>query len=81
MSGYRIVVRGKVSAVSAEAFDDLHVESESGQTVLTGEIVDQAHLYGILERLRGLGVELIALTPSNPDRGPREQGMTPGSTR
>jgi hypothetical protein len=34
-------------------------------TVMTGEVTDQAALYGIISRLRNLGVELISVQPLN----------------
>jgi hypothetical protein len=48
------------------------LEAGHGQTVLVGEIRDQAHLYGLLDRLRDFGIDLVAvepdLTPRNPQR-------------
>jgi hypothetical protein len=32
--------------------------------VLIGEIRDQAHLYGLLDRLRDLGIDLLAVEPA-----------------
>jgi hypothetical protein len=60
---YRITVRGRLGDHFAGAFDGLKLEPRDGQTVLTGPITDQAHLHGILERLRDLGLELISLEP------------------
>jgi hypothetical protein len=45
--------------VMSEAFADLHVRCEHGQTVLSGELMDQAALYSVLERLQGLGLDLV----------------------
>jgi len=56
---YRIVVRSELSERYAAAFEEM--ETKSGLTVLTGEIVDQPHLYGILDRLNGLGLELLSV--------------------
>jgi hypothetical protein len=70
MTGYRIVVRGELSGALARAFEDLHVEAGSGQTVLTGEFLDQAQLHGVLERLRDFGIELVAVLPSDVSRVP-----------
>jgi hypothetical protein len=39
----------------------MEMETKSGLTVLTGKIVDQPHLYGILDRLNGLGLELLSV--------------------
>jgi hypothetical protein len=56
---YRIVVRSELSKRYAAAFEEM--ETDSGLTVLTGEIIDQPHLYGILDRLSGLGLELLSV--------------------
>ncbi len=34
---------------------------ENGDTLLTGEVVDQAALYGLLSRIRDIGIPLISL--------------------
>ena len=36
-------------------------EAKGGYTVLTGKIIDQPHLYGILDRINGLGLELLSV--------------------
>ena len=58
---YRIVVRSELSERYAAAFEEMEMETDSGLTVLTGEIIDQAHLYGILDRLSALGLELLSV--------------------
>ena len=58
---YRIVVRSELSERYAAAFEGMEMETKSGLTVLTGKIVDQPHLYGILDRLSGLGLELLSV--------------------
>ena len=37
------------------------METKDGQTILTGEIKDQPHLFGILERINALGLELLSV--------------------
>ncbi len=61
---YRIVLRGRLSEHFAAAFDGMTLEPGPNQTVLTGEVRDQAHLYGLLDRLRDLGIELLAVEPA-----------------
>ena len=56
---YRIVVRSELSERYAAAFEEMEMETNSGLTVLTGKVIDQPHLYGILNRLSGLGLELL----------------------
>jgi hypothetical protein len=58
---YRITVRGKVTDRLATAFDGMQVETGVGRTVLVGRLQDQAALYGLLNRLRDFGLELIEL--------------------
>jgi hypothetical protein len=46
------------------------LEPGRGQTVLVGEVRDQAHLYGLLDRLRDFGIDLVAVEPADtPDDG------------
>lgn len=58
---YRLVVRGRLSDRLASAFDGLDVEPGEGQTVLSGRFLDQSQLYGVLDRLRALGIEIVSL--------------------
>jgi hypothetical protein len=58
---YRIVVRSELSERYAVAFEGMEMETKSGLTVLTGKIVDQPHLYGILDRLSALGLKLLSV--------------------
>jgi hypothetical protein len=58
---YRIVVRSELSKRYAAAFEEMEMETNSGLTILTGTIIDQPHLYGILERINGLGLELLSV--------------------
>jgi hypothetical protein len=58
---YRIVVRSELNSRYAVAFEGMEMEAKNGVTVLTGKIIDQPHLYGILERINGLGLELLSV--------------------
>jgi hypothetical protein len=58
---YRLVVRGRMSERLAFSFDGLEVEARPGETALTGAFVDQAQLYGLIDRLRDLGIELVSV--------------------
>jgi hypothetical protein len=71
---YRIVVRSELSNVYAVAFEGMEMESREGDTVLTGRMIDQPQLYGILERINGLGLELLSVEALSDDakQGARE---------
>jgi hypothetical protein len=58
---YRIVVRSELNGRYAVAFEGMEMKAKGGDTVLTGKIIDQPHLYGILERINGLGLELLSV--------------------
>lgn len=57
---YRIVVSGALGEVSREVFGDLRIEGNGANTALTGDL-DEAALYGVLDRILVLGLELVAL--------------------
>ena len=58
---YRIVVRDELSDRYAVAFEGMQLEAKNGCTILTGEVVDQPHHFGILERVNSLGLELLSV--------------------
>lgn len=58
---YRISVRGHLTERLGSAFEGMCLEAYGGQTILVGEIRDQSHLYGVLDRVRNLGLELVAV--------------------
>jgi hypothetical protein len=71
---YRIVVRSELSERYAVAFEGMEMETKEGDTVLTGEIIDQPHLHGILDRLNGLGLELLSVQALPEDAHPGAGG-------
>jgi hypothetical protein len=58
---YRIVVRSELSDRYAVAFEGMEMETRNGDTILTGEVIDQPQLYGILDRINGLGLQLLSV--------------------
>lgn len=64
--GYEIVVEGYLGSSLSRAFEPLKVHHDCGEagaafTVLSGELPDQAALYGTLMRLRDLGLTLVSV--------------------
>lgn len=55
---FRVVIRGRLSERFSSAFDGMKLEPGAGMTTLVGGL-DQAQLWGILERVREFGFELI----------------------
>jgi hypothetical protein len=64
---YRISVRGRLTERLGSAFEGMVLEPTAGHTALVGEIRDQSHLYGVLDRVRNLGLELVSVQPCRPD--------------
>ena len=74
---YRIVVRSELSDTYAVAFEGMEMEAKEGDTIRTGEVVDQPHLYGILERINGLGLELLSVEVLDDARPSAERNREP----
>jgi hypothetical protein len=55
---YEITVRGRLSDTLIDAFAGLSAAPAGANTVLRG-LIDQAALYGVLERIESLGLELL----------------------
>jgi len=55
---YQITISGGLDEIGREAFGDFKIESDDSTTVLTGDL-DQAALYGTLNRILSLGFDLI----------------------
>jgi hypothetical protein len=68
---YDIVVRGRLSRRYECAFDGVTLEPCSGETKLHAEVADQSQLYGLLNRLRDFGIELVSV---NAVPGARDAG-------
>jgi len=58
---YRILVRGRLTPTFGAAFEGITLEVLPGKTALEGSFTDQAQLYGILDRLRNFGSELLSV--------------------
>jgi hypothetical protein len=59
---YEIRLKGHLNARWADWFDGLTLTQESdGTTVLSGSVMDQAALHGLLGKVRDLGLPLIAV--------------------
>ena len=64
---YCLVVKGELGPRYASAFDGMTLCAHDGETEITGAIIDQSHLQGLIERIANLGLTLHSLTPLEPD--------------
>ena len=59
---YQIRIKGHLSRQRMDWFDGLTISLEdNGDTVLTGTVIDQAALHGILKKIRDLGMPLLSV--------------------
>ena len=59
---YQIRLKGQLGSEWAEWFGGLTITlADNGETLLTGPVIDQAALYGVLKRIRDLGLPLISV--------------------
>ena len=67
MSSYEIRLEGRLDDRWTTWFDGLALTHDSdGTTTLRGDVVDQAALHGLLQRIRDLGVPLVSVTHLDP---------------
>lgn len=72
---YEIRVKGRLGPRWTAWFDGLSLTNEpGGTTVLRGQVVDQAALHGLLQKLRDVGIPLISLTPLPSDAPRHKEG-------
>ena len=59
---YRIQIKEQLDRQWAAWFDGMAlIHADDGTTILEGRLVDQAALYGLISKLRDLGLTLIAV--------------------
>ena len=80
---YQIRITGQLGSRWADWFEGLTITLDGGDTVITGPVVDQAALHGLLKRVRDLGMPLVSVSPVEPDppttlgTGARQMSQTP----
>jgi hypothetical protein len=80
---YRIGIRGRVTERLGSALEGMRLEAGAADSVFTGEIRDQSQLYGLLDRVRDLGLELVSVQPqpaANPPADDEESTRGPESS-
>jgi hypothetical protein len=70
---YEIVIRGELDSRYAHLFEGMQMERADGTTVLTGSVRDRAQLYGHIDRIEELGLELVSVQPTQRDVEPAHE--------
>ncbi|HSN94080.1 MAG TPA: hypothetical protein VLR89_03345 [Anaerolineaceae bacterium] len=61
---YKIRIQGQLDSQWTDWFEGLTITlDEKGDTLLTGPLIDQAALHGVLKKIRDLGMPLISVCP------------------
>jgi hypothetical protein len=64
---YQIRIKGHLSHQWTDWFEGLTITlEEDGDTLLTGPVIDQAALHGLLKKVRDLGMPLVSVSPVEP---------------
>jgi hypothetical protein len=64
---YQIRIKGHLSHQWTDWFEGLTITLEDdGDTLLTGPVIDQAALHGLLKKVRDLGMPLVSVSPVEP---------------
>jgi hypothetical protein len=70
---YQIWLKGHLSADWADWFGGLTITlDENGDTLLSGPALDQAALYGLLKKVRDLGLTLVSVGTVEPNSGDKK---------
>ena len=65
---YQIRIKGQLDPQWTDWFEGLAVTLEAdGNTLLTGSVIDQPALHGLLKKVRDLGLPLISVSPVETD--------------
>ena len=64
---YQIRIKGHLGRQWTDWFEGLTITLEdNGDTLLTGPVVDQAALHGVLKKVRDVGMPLLSVSPMKP---------------
>jgi hypothetical protein len=77
---YQVRIKGHLGRQWTDWFGGLDITlEEDGDTLLTGPVVDQAALHGLLKKVRDLGMPLVSVSPVEPGQADTPDVKPPGT--
>jgi len=77
---YQIRIKGHLGSEWTDWFEGLTIRlEEDGDTLLTGPVIDQAALHGLLKKVRDLGMPLVSVCPVEPGQA-KASDVKPSNT-
>jgi hypothetical protein len=74
---YEIRIKGHLDDKWVDWFEGMVITlEEDGNTLLTGPVVDQAALHGLLKKVRDLGMPLVSVSPFDPGKRDASKGKS-----
>ena len=72
---YQIRIKGHLGREWTDWFEGLAIQlQDNGETLLTGPVVDQAALYGVLRKVRDVGMPLFSVNRVTPGQAEASDG-------
>ena len=60
----KITIQGHLDKKWKNSFEGLEISFEGDNTILTGNLKDEAHMHGVLNIIRDLNIKLISINPA-----------------
>jgi len=60
----KITIQGHLDKKWKNSFEGMKISYEGGNTILTGNLKDEAHMHGVLNIIRDLNIKLISINPT-----------------
>ena len=59
-----IIIQGHLDKKWKNRFEGMEISNEGDNTILTGNLKDEAHMHGFLNIIRDLNIKLISINPT-----------------
>jgi hypothetical protein len=60
----KIIIQGHLDKKWKNSFEGMEISYEGDNTILTGNLKDEAHMHGVLNIIRDLNLKLVSVNPA-----------------